>query len=91
MKEFDLNINEPEVKESQEKLVGHLKPHKGHTVFKYNKKTAELSKAVFDQIEEETSNKRITIEEDCVYVSALNVKNAIKRLAKHYGLKVKFK
>lgn len=103
-KQFDADINTPdqvkdvrqkEEHEQKEKRVGQLKPHKGHTIFKYNTVTGELTKAVFDEVEYDITKgkqqKRITVEEDCMYVSALNIKNAVKRLGKYYGINVEIR
>ena len=79
-----------EIKEEkqEQKLVGQLRPHRGHTTYKYNTITGKLSEAVFEL---ESENKRITVEEGCIYVSALNIKNAVKKLGKYHGVNVKIK
>ena len=88
------DVRQKEEVEQKEKHLGYLKPQRGHTVFEYNKSTGRLIKATFDEVEfditKEKQQKRITVKEDCVYVSALNIKNAVRKLAKHYGEKVKF-
>lgn len=81
--------------EKTEKMVGQLKPHRGHTIFEYNKETGSLIKATFDDvvfdITKEKQQKRITINENCVYISALNLKNAAKKIAKYYGVNLQIK
>lgn len=69
--------------------VGFIKPHAGHTCFEINVKTGAISPAKF---EESTMTfapngngmvrRKVVIQPDCLYVSALNKKNAIKKLQK---------
>lgn len=66
------------------KKVGHLKPHKGHTTFEYNHATGKLNVAEIKTTDE--GKKFIDVKEDCIYISALNRKNAFKKLKQHYGL-----
>lgn len=102
-KEFDLNINEDPVaevkqKEQEKKIkkVGTMKPHRGHTVYQYNTETGELTKAIFEEqnakfntpLNRQGKTKVIMAQEGCIYVSALNIKNAIKRLGKYHGINV---
>ena len=86
--------------EKQEKYLGSMKPHKGHKTFKYDTKTGELTEAKFeediasfvkkDKKDLSPRRRRIIAEKECIYVSALNIKNAVKRLAKYHNVKVKF-
>lgn len=95
---FELNPEEGQEQEKKLRRVGQLKPHRGHTIFKYNKKTNKLEKAKFEEDDErfptelnqKGKRKIIMAEEDCIYVSALNVKNAVKRLAKYHGIQIIF-
>lgn len=77
--------------ERQEKFIGQILPYSGHKVFSLNKVTGELKEAKFTKIAIDFSDakagqisghKRIDVEENCVYCSALNKKNAIKRFEK---------
>lgn len=80
--------------ESQRILVGELKPEKGHTLFEINLKTNEIGRAEFKtkgdvNFEQAvkgdlSNNKEVDIKEDCFYVSALNEKNAWKKLKKRF-------
>lgn len=88
--EFDSEITQK--KEPKQKFVGQLKPHKGHKVFKFNTKTGELVPAKVEKQEGELTNrKKIIVEDECIYVAALNLKNAVKRLAKYHGINLKIK
>lgn len=77
--------------EKQLKYVGHVRPHSGHKCFEINLKTGEANLAEFKEEAisfEDAKNgivsgkKKIIIKEDCVYITALNKKNAIKKLYK---------
>lgn len=76
-------------KESKEIYQGSFKLKKGHSVWKYNVETFILDKVEFDSkdIEFQTGKKsnKIVTEKNCLYFSALNRKNAIKKI-KNAGL-----
>ena len=65
-------------------------PKKGHTCFEFDTETKELRKAKFDvqAIEYPTEGlpaikrREITFKPNCIYVFALNEKNAVKKLLK---------
>lgn len=82
---------ELQVQKQQEKkatLVGQITPHRGHKMFSVNTVTGFVKEAEYDKTCEtvyvigQSNNKRIMIEKDCVYISALNKKNAIKHYKK---------
>lgn len=73
-----------------------LNPLKGHALWEINTKTLEVSKAKF--IDEKTISwyealkmigenyaEKVAIKLDCVYISALNKENAIKRYKEKKG------
>ncbi len=75
-------------KEQQEyRLIGSQRRVPGHTLFSYNRVTGEIKPA---RITREVSmdvmsgapiyRTRVTVEKDCYYDQALNVKNFVKRL-----------
>lgn len=89
----DVSITLQQEKEIKQKLVGRLVPHKGHTIFEINFVTGECKPAEIIQNETAaltTSKKlskpqsigKVVINKDCVYVSAMNKKNALKHLQK---------
>ncbi len=95
MKETEL-INKDEIKlhaekqqEKQTKLVHRIKPHQGHKCWQYNRDTEELTLAEF-QTEALDFNaaakgqvalkRKILVKENCIYVTALNRKNALKHV-----------
>jgi hypothetical protein len=72
------------------KLLGTLKPHPGHTCFQLDIKTGEITIAKFAQtsIDYTQSDKnspvrrKLITQDGCLYVTALNIKNAKKRFEK---------
>jgi hypothetical protein len=67
------------------KLIGTLRPQKGHKCFEINTITNEISEATFfeDYVSMFSSSyerkKKLKVKEDCVYITALNQKNALKK------------
>lgn len=82
--------------EKQTVLLGSLKPKKGHTMFEINLKLKTITEAVFDSpatlkfgeaVKGNVSSKlKITVKPDCIYISALNKKNALKVLKRNFGI-----
>lgn len=80
--------------EKKVKHIGSIRPNKGHTLFEFDRNAMVIRKAKFERdevvsFEKEanpkklgTSHKRVIIKEGCFYLSALNHKNAIKKLIK---------
>ena len=74
------------------KLVGQQKKVKGHILFSYNEKTGEWKQADvkrhvaigFDGLP--VFKTEVTKEPNCIYIQALNLKNAKKNLLKSYSL-----
>lgn len=90
-----------EKKQQQEfRFDSSLRPVRGHTVFEINTKTFEVKEAEYKKHEritwwealkiyngEDVLKKEIIKEKDCVYISALNAKNALKRFQEGKGSK----
>ena len=81
-----------EVKQKQQneyKKIGYLKHQNGHTLYSYNTNThewkvAEIQKTAYINFDKSVVKKaKVNIEKDCVYIEALNLKNAKKRLARY--------
>lgn len=76
--------------EKQVVFIGTVKPKRGHKIFEFNDKLKTIVEATFDEapaikfedakIGVKSASKKITTKEDCVYVFALNKKNALKVL-----------
>jgi hypothetical protein len=74
-------------KQQQEKeLVGKIMPHRGHTIWQINTETMQVTPAQFTEqtfvIGQNHANREIIIVPGHSYVSALNVKNAVKKYLK---------
>ena len=80
-------------KKQTERLVARHYPHRGHTMIEFDMKTGKMEPAVFESQDVEFDpkwtkekslgcKKKLVIKKDCLYISALNEKNARKHLAK---------
>ena len=71
-------------------LIGQIKPHKGHNVWEINQITLLIKEALFKNStityhpkkHLRKKRKEILVNKDCVYLSALNKKNALKQYLK---------
>lgn len=81
---------EIQVKKQQEhryKYIGSILHRPGHTLFSVNTRTGEIKPAKYIQeavIENPNSRsvrtrRKVVLEKDCVFIEALNEKNALKR------------
>ena len=93
MKELqDLNQDKLEVQavvpiKKELKHLGSLKPQRGHTCFQLNIKTREITVAEFESVNGEWDSnqgirKKLVVKEDCLYATALNANNSIKKFDK---------
>jgi hypothetical protein len=92
MKEIELNVKEKteisfqQKKQVEKELVGVLKPHLGHSVFEINLETLAIKKAEFTSytfvIGQNHNKQELIVKKGCVYVCALNEKNALKKYLK---------
>lgn len=66
-----------------ETLVDTIRPHKGHTLFEIDCSTGEINAAKYEQIDGVFSGvgvrKKVLIKENCLYISCLNKKTALKK------------
>lgn len=83
-------------KQVEHELITSYNPRKGHTLFEINKVTLEIKKAKFienktvswyiaKKIEKGEHVDEVLINNNCVYISALNAKVAMKRYSKGKG------
>jgi hypothetical protein len=71
-------------------LLGSLRPQKGHKLFECNLLTGIVNEAKYhkrkDTIQynriEYIETKKLIVQSDCIYIPALNLKNAIKKFSK---------
>jgi hypothetical protein len=97
MKELEhkdqIEIREEQQQKKEIKLIGSQLRVKGHTLFEFNARTKELSKAMFKTetleiitISKDKSNinsrLKVVVNDDCFYIQSLNEKNARKKLSK---------
>lgn len=101
MKIDGINLNEDkilEIKAEQQKeykYIGSQLKVPGHTMFSFNLKTKDLTVAKIEKsCEISLANPRgvvkktkLCIEPDCIYIQALNKKNAIKKLIRKFNVK----
>jgi ribosome-associated translation inhibitor RaiA len=82
-------------KDIQKRLDGNIQPKKNHIVFEVNLQLETIEKAKFDKnvtitysnaLIQKKENKSITKNKDCIYISAMNKKNLIKKLKRDYCL-----
>jgi hypothetical protein len=71
-------INSKKMSDEQIKM-GSMMLHRGHRLFRYNTKTTELSVCTSYEIDD-NGNKKVVVEQDCIYIMALNERNAIRKL-----------
>ena len=82
--------------EIQKVHIGTMKPKRGHHLFEVNLSLKTIELADFDKSEvikfEDAKfgnisvNKKLTIKENCKYISALNKKNVIKILKRDFNI-----
>lgn len=73
------------------KLLGRIKINRGHSLFAFNVKTATLKKVelkkdvVLTTKGDKVKRSKVFQEPDTIYIAALNAKNALKKILKHYN------
>lgn len=92
LKAENLNQNKIEIQKQvkqEYKLIGSMFYQKGHTLFEYNVKTKSIKKATYKMIEDTIQfnhnplqKRELIIKQDCYYLQALNMNNALKKLRK---------
>ena len=82
----DVRIEQVVKKKNEFHLIGSQRKIKGHTLFAFNTVTKEIKVAPMERKMflgfngNVTYKNEITVEKDCIYLQALNEKNARKRL-----------
>ena len=64
------------------KKIGSIRPKKGHKIFEFNYVTKDFNEAKYDLQIKNKGRKIIITNKNCIYVSALNKKNAAKKILK---------
>ena len=103
MKDFNTEIKEADKIEvisqsavkKEIKLIGQQLKKPGHTLFEYDKILKVIKVALFKKQDFILSSSRnltvshkVDYKENCIYVQALNKKNAIKRLGRDFGIDI---
>lgn len=83
------NVRQIEVPK-QLQLHNRCIPEKGHTLFEFNVVTRKVVKAEFEEVKDvpfekkkrfkPITAKKVIMRENCIYISALNIKNCFKKL-----------
>ncbi len=97
MKEFDNDSNEVEIVEERQqrkelRLIGQQRKIRGLTLFEYNEKTKQIQPAKYKPVSiyihgfaggsETTETYKCVVNENCIYVQALNKENAMRKINK---------
>lgn len=86
-----LEIKATQEKKDEKTLLGRLSVLPGHKLFEINVDTQEVTEAEFNTMDvldwnsavgKTVKNKSVIKKDRCLYISALNKKNALKKLAK---------
>lgn len=81
----EISVQKKQQKEKE--LIGQIKPKPGHRIFEINTETGKVQEATFTQEINFSltgkNNKQIFVQPKCIYISALNKKNAVKHYTNH--------
>lgn len=95
-KEDKIEIQSEQQQKKEIKLIGNQRKIPGLTLFEYDTVSKTLSKAEYKKVdfhlkslsikpEEMQLNHKVIVKENCLYVQALNEKNALKKVKKMLG------
>ena len=84
------SVKEVQMKKQKEKkyeLQRSIIHQRGHTLFEIDTNTLEVREPFYEEskkvyLDKPQENKKVIIKKDCVYLEALNVKNALKKYKK---------
>lgn len=81
-KQTEQSVKQQKQEERKKKLIGQIIPYNGHSIFKINEETLEVSEPKYIQkawIFNGENKPEVLVEEGFFYVSALNERNALKK------------
>lgn len=89
----NIELSVTKKQEHEYKLIGsHVPKIDGYTIFEYNMETKEIVPAVYQtedayildlsNLSNPVNSRKLHLNKGCIYVEALNIKNAIKHLKK---------
>jgi hypothetical protein len=95
----EVSIVKEAKKDIQKILIGSIKPKKNHILFEINVKEKTIEFAKFDktptinyldimQDKHLAKKNKVTKKENCIYISALNNKNALKILKREFNIEL---
>ena len=89
-------IGQEKKQEKKRVFQQRIRPRKGHTLFEYDLEKQTIVKAKYDKtdlinwdaalLNTDNFKKEVTTKENCIYISALNLKNVNKILKRDYGI-----
>jgi hypothetical protein len=88
-KEDKVELPVKKQKEISPHFAGVIQPQKGQKVFEVNEKTGDVTEAEYRQntttfiVGQKLEPPRLIMKPNCVYIPAMNVKNAVKKYAKN--------
>lgn len=65
-----------------QKIIHQIKPHKGHKLFEINPVTGKYKEAEYESVNATIGggvHKKLIANDNCIYISSLNKKNALKK------------
>jgi len=74
---------------TESRKIGEVRPSKGHTLYEVNLKDKTIEVAIFEKIDidwytaisrDYSKVRKLISKSNCIYISALNVKNVLKKL-----------
>jgi len=90
-----IEILKQQKQEKKTVFKNRIMPHEGHKCFEYNTVTNTLKYAEFTEQAidfmaakrgEIAAKRKVIVKENCVYFTVLNLKNAIKKIRKDFGI-----
>lgn len=95
-KEIEVVESVNDVKPSEKKYLGTILKKPNHHLYEVNTKTGEIKPAEYDDKKairlgsdggcEKVKKRELTINENCLYISAMNKKNVVKILKRDYSV-----
>lgn len=87
---YNIELQASQQQEKKLTYIGSLLPHNGHKCFEYNTKTGDITEAIYakQDIHYPTSTakagikRRVIVNAGCIYITALNQRNALKKVNK---------
>ena len=97
----EVKLHTEKQQEKKIQFIGSIQPHQGHTCYELNTETGIIEEAKFERVAAvftdpkyskdgeksvEPNRLKLMIRDNCLYTTALNKKNALKKFRKMVGL-----